>query len=358
MRTVTQAARRRDRRVYLASHPVLFTVLAALRRAPVRRIGRTVLVNAAPAYRQALTRVPMDRAAAGTTGAAARAAGVGGVLFDQDGTRHRHTRHDVGERLGSAGVEQLRPVWTPWLRKAAGALGQGRTVDVVELALAVSGATSCALLGITADPVEVARAACAAAAVHARAQTPGRRRGDDGAAAARLAALLGPSAAEAMLVVAAVNTTVAGLPRAVAWCADAHLWTDAGLPLVDELLRVVAPTPLLPRVAAADATVDGCPVFGGDRLILVARHAVEAHSRDPDPASPAPPQVSSLVFGAGPHACPGARLAREQLLDVVSVLAPFRPVVVRARADRRAALPGWRSLLVAATVQPSTQVPA
>ena len=28
---------------------------------------------------------------------------------------------------------------------------------------------------------------------------------------------------------------------------------------------------------------------------------------------------------------------------------PLRPVVVRARADRRAALPGWRSLTVRAT---------
>ena len=66
------------------------------------------------------------------------------------------------------------------------------------------------------------------------------------------------------------------------------------------------------------------------------------------PARPAPPQVSSLVFGAGPHACPGARLARTQLLDTLNALAPLRPVVVRARADRRAALPSWRSLVLSA----------
>jgi cytochrome P450 len=58
--------------------------------------------------------------------------------------------------------------------------------------------------------------------------------------------------------------------------------------------------------------------------------------------------VAQLVFGAGPHACPGARLARAQLADTLRALAPYRPVVVRARADRRAALPGWARLVVRA----------
>jgi cytochrome P450 len=137
----------------------------------------------------------------------------------------------------------------------------------------------------------------------------------------------------------------------VAWCADAGLWPDAAddirrAALVDELLRVVVPTPLLPRVAAASGSVGGCPVHPGDRLLLVARHAVAAHRDDPDPAHPAPLQVSQLVFGAGPHACPGARLARAQFADTLRALAPYRPVVLRARVDRRAALPGWRQLVV------------
>jgi cytochrome P450 len=156
-----------------------------------------------------------------------------------------------------------------------------------------------------------------------------------------------------VVAVAAVNTTVAGMPRAVAWCADGLLWTDAGnsgtrRALVDELLRVLAPTPVLPRVAGDDGTVGGCPVRRGDRLLLVARHAAGAHRDDPDSACPAPPSVAQLVFGAGSHACPGAGLARAQLADALQALAPFRPVVVRARADRRSALPGWRSLVIKA----------
>ncbi|WP_175407686.1 cytochrome P450, partial [Streptomyces sp. TRM64462] len=152
------------------------------------------------------------------------------------------------------------------------------------------------------------------------------------------------AALHAMLAVAAVNTTVAALPRAAAWCADAGLWDQAAddtlrPALVTELLRVTAPSPLLPRVAAADATVDGCPVRPGDRLILVARHAAEAHRSAPDARHPAPPAVAQLVFGAGPHACPGARLARAQLDDTLAALAPYRPTVTHARPDRHAALP-------------------
>jgi cytochrome P450 len=88
-------------------------------------------------------------------------------------------------------------------------------------------------------------------------------------------------------------------------------------------------------------------VRAGDRLLLVARHVVDAHRRDPDPVDPAPAHIAQLVFGTGPHACPGARLARRQLADLLTALAPYRPHVATARADRRAALPSWRALLIA-----------
>ncbi|MFD4831167.1 cytochrome P450 [Streptomyces uncialis] len=452
--TGARAARRRDRRVYTRSRPLLFALLAAARRRPVLRLGGTVLVNGTEPYRHALTRIPLDRAAEGTTGGAARELSGGGSLFDEEGAGHRAARRAVAPDLGAAGVERLRPVWRAVMDRGLAPLATGDAVDLVPLARELAGATVRALLDVTADPADLSDAAAEVAAVAVRGHLPGPGRSRAaraaGPAAARLAALLTPAghddldehlrdedvpgehvpdgkpgpdgsggvgrqavgeaggqvgrgagadtgreadgetggetdrdagqgaggdagqgaggsagglagrdaerdaARRAMLAVAAVNTTVAALPRAAAWCADAGLWEQAAdsrsrAALVDELLRVVAPSPLLPRVAAADADLDGCPVRAGDRLILVARHAVHADDTPPDARRPVSPAVAQLVFGAGPHACPGARLARAQLDDMLAALAPFRPSVVAARADRRAALPGWRTLTVRAT---------
>jgi cytochrome P450 len=332
------------------------------------RIGRTVLVHDRDAYVAALTRVPLDRTAEGTTGGAAGRLAGGGLLFDQDGDAHRQTRRALGDALGAAGTERLRPIWREVLDRRLSPLATGGEVDLVPVAAELAGATAAALLRIEADPMDLAQAALDAGATAARAHLPGpgrwRAGGPAAEATARLSALVapagGPDAGLAvMLAVAAVNTTVAALPRAAAWCADAGLWAHAGTrgaALADELLRVVAPTPLLPRVAAGPAegpAPGGCPVRAGDRLLLIARHAVGAHSRDPDPADPAHPAVAQLVFGAGRHACPGARVARAQVVDLLRALAVYRPVVARSRVDRRAALPGWRSLVVRAAADPA-----
>ncbi|WP_250006961.1 cytochrome P450 [Actinoplanes sp. M2I2] len=358
-------ARSRDRRVYLSSHPVLFALLAATRRRPALRLGSTVLVHDQEAFRTALTRVPLDRTAAGTTGGAAGELAGAGALFDQQGAEHRDSRRATATLLGAAGVAKLRPTWTRLLDDRLPVLATGGAVDLVPLAAEIAGATAAELLELDVDPVELATAARVAAAAAARAHLPGVgrwRAGRSAAAAAdRLIGLVAPgrpadAGRNVMLAVAAVNTTVAALPRAVAWACDDDLWENAGRALADELMRVTAPTPLLPRVAAGDATVGGCPVRSGDRLLLIARHAAEAHRAGPEPDHPQPARTAQLVFGAGSHFCPGAGLARAQLADLLAALAPYRPVVARARADRRAALPGWRSLTIRGTA-PGARIP-
>jgi cytochrome P450 len=338
-------ARRLDRAVYLRSHPFLFALLCATRRRPIVRLGRTVLVHGPGAYHEILTRVPLDRAAPGTTGGTAARAMGGALLFDQAGEEHRAARRSLSATLGTAGVARLRPLWREVLdRRLAQLPGP---VDLVPLAQEVAGVTAAALTGSGADPLELASAAADAASAAAREHLPGIRpiggRGLSLAtrqAAARLTALL-PDPLDAMLAVAAVNTTVAALPRAAAWCCRDGLWDRVTPELAAELLRLTAPTPILPRVAAASAAIDGHRVREGDRLILVARHAAESH-RD----APAQPHAAHAVFGAGPHSCPGAHLARAQLTDVLAALAPHGPVIKQAKAARKTALPGYSCLVV------------
>jgi cytochrome P450 len=360
--------RARDRRVYLRSHPVLFGLLAATRHRPVFRLGRTVLVHEPAASRAPLTTVPRHRTAAGTTGGAAAQLAGPDTLFDQQGDAHRQARRDTSELLGAAGVERLRPLWTDLLERRLAALADGASVDLVTLATEISGTTAAALLGLTLDPFQLASAAREAAAAAAHAHLPGprsllrraikrprarradnaaRRNNDAAAAAARLTALVG-SPLNAILAVAAINTTIAALPRAAAWAADDNLWHSDPRALADELLRVTAPTPLLPRVPATDAHVAQHPVTPNDRLLLITRHAADAHRHNPDPQNPATPQQTQLVFGAGPHACPGAALARAQMTDFLAALAPYRPKVVRSRADPASALPSWAVLEIRA----------
>ncbi|MCE7083003.1 cytochrome P450, partial [Streptomyces sp. ST2-7A] len=356
--------------MHLASHPFLFLLLALGRRAPVRRLGGTVIVHGTRACREALTRLSLDRAGEGTTGAVARELVGSGALFDESGGEHRAGRRHLADRLGTAGIERTRALRREVLCRRLAPLAQGGEVDVVDLARELAGVSAASLLDHDGDPRRLADAALAAAADAVRAHLPSpwplagrravaraRRSADrladllDGSAPtdpARTGAVplgtLSPDTTEAVdeavdpvpgatgraslraldsrssgtgsgvaggnaagpttparagtcpiaggpapdlalratMATAAVATTVALLPRAVARCADARLWAWADDPddraaLAGEALRVVAPSPVLPRRAAAPGVVDGRPVPAGARLLLVVRHGALAH---------------------------------------------------------------------------------
>ncbi len=354
------SGRSRDRRVYTASHPALFALLSGLRRKPVRRLGSRVVVSGHDEVRAVLTKIPLDRTDERTTGGAIRKHEGAGALFDESGSAHRASRRNLAERLTSRGVLELQRHYRPVLDDAGDRLRAGDEVDVCHLADAVAGRTVAALLGLDLTPgegEELARAARRTAASAAAAELPSLPWSRATPYRDHLADAFGGRVDPLgkMLALAAVTTTYATLPRAVAWVSDEDWWDDCGddarrAVLVDELLRVLAPTPLLPRVTAGTASVGGVEVTPDDQLLLVVRHAVDAHCRDPSVDDPAPTAVSRLVFGAGPHACPGAALARAQLDDVLATLAPLSPDVVRARPDRQAALPAWLELVVGSAV--------
>lgn len=113
----------------------------------------------------------------------------------------------------------------------------------------------------------------------------------------------------------------------------ASVRADADLidPMIEETLRVDSPVQLLGRTCTRPIALDGTPVEVGDRVLfsVASANRDEAQFERPDEfdLGRARPR-DHLGFGAGPHVCPGAFLARletriaiETLLDHVSKLA-------------------------------------
>lgn len=101
--------------------------------------------------------------------------------------------------------------------------------------------------------------------------------------------------------------------------------------VVEEVLRIDSPVQLLARNCVADITLDGVKVKPGERVLF----SIASANRDarvwaePDTLRPDREKGRAhLAFGAGPHICPAAGLARleakiaaEVLLDRVAALA-------------------------------------
>ena len=100
--------------------------------------------------------------------------------------------------------------------------------------------------------------------------------------------------------------------------------------LIEESLRLDSPVQLLARTCTADVEIDGVAIKKGDRVL----HSIASANRDerfyPDADQfqlDRPRPRDHVAFGAGPHVCPGAFLARmeaevaiETLLDGVAGL--------------------------------------
>lgn len=390
MTRIERRALRRDRRVF-ASHPAAFLLLSSVARLRYLRLGRTVIVNHPDLLREVLATVPLDRHAAGTTGAqllAATGAKSGVPFADTD----RTVRRVSGTRLSAPGLASLSAHWATQLAATAEALARGEEVDVVPLARSIAAANARTILGIRAeddeliDPILLASAASVAAQL--RAVNPWRARvSEDPASGDHVRAVMGlmtpdgpgllsdlaeagvpqaeAAAAGVAFATAAIATTIASIPRAVALVADLRLWADAARDpdsAAGEMLRVTAPTGVIPRAAAEDAHVSTAAgsirVRAGDRLVLMTRAASRWSHPLPSLTRPVDASQAMLVFGAGSHACPGSRLARSQLAATLAALAPLAPHVTSAEAEKSAALPYWRHLRVRAARSGASREPA
>jgi cytochrome P450 len=94
---------------------------------------------------------------------------------------------------------------------------------------------------------------------------------------------------------------------------------DAAL---DEILRIDDPFVANRRLVTADVVVGGCPVEHGRHVVLnwTAANRDPAVFGDPDRFDPDGNAAANLVYGTGPHACPGRPLATMELRVLVRAL--------------------------------------
>lgn len=118
---------------------------------------------------------------------------------------------------------------------------------------------------------------------------------------------------------------------------------------IDEMLRLDDPFVSNRRVAVRDTVVAGCPVRAGEEIVLDWRAANRDGDVFDDPESFDPDRhcTANLVYGVGPHVCPGRGLATRQLRILLrAVISAGRPELVPDQAPAREHPPaaGFRTL--------------
>jgi cytochrome P450 len=92
--------------------------------------------------------------------------------------------------------------------------------------------------------------------------------------------------------------------------------------VVDEILRIDDPFVSSRRVVACPHALGGVPMEAGEtvRLNWTSANRDDRVFRSPDDFDPAAHAAHNLVYGAGPHACPGRELATAELCILVEEL--------------------------------------
>jgi cytochrome P450 len=157
-----------------------------------------------------------------------------------------------------------------------------------------------------------------------------------------------------LLLVAGTETAASAMMRGVALLHDTGQQRilldepDLMAGAVREVLRVATPAPLIGRHVTSDVSVGRKKLRAGERVLMLTYTANNAvgpfNIRRPKPSD-----IRQLWFGAGPHLCLGAPIARaEMTLLFRTLLANGRPLrVVSRRVARRAIIPSYAELRVA-----------
>src|SRR3954449_6390356 len=109
----------------------------------------------------------------------------------------------------------------------------------------------------------------------------------------------------------------------------------------EESLRWTSPIGMFPRVVHEDAELGGVPLPAGTRLgvLIASANRDERHWEDPDRFDLRRATVRHLAFSRGPHVCPGAYLARQQITDAALPALMALPGIRLATTDVR--YQGW-----------------
>jgi cytochrome P450 len=115
---------------------------------------------------------------------------------------------------------------------------------------------------------------------------------------------------------------------------------------VEELLRLEGSVHYRPRTAAQDTTLHGAELREGDMvmvLLLAANRDPERHACPHAVQLDRPSPRDHLAFSYGPRACPGAALARAELVDAVQLGLEHLDGL---RLDPEAPPPGYKGFLM------------
>jgi cytochrome P450 len=162
-----------------------------------------------------------------------------------------------------------------------------------------------------------------------------------------------------LLLVAGTETAASAMARGVALLYDTGQQRDLRaepdlLPgAVWEILRVTTPAPLIGRHITEDVNVSGKVLRRGERALMLTYTTNNAVGRFDIRRSP-DRKVRQLWFGAGPHVCLGAPLARAEITYLLqTLLAQERPWrVVRRRASRKVIIPTYAQLTITCAPNP------
>ena len=384
-------ARWHERRLYLAAHPFAYCLAAVARRVAsvctIPRIGH-VVSDAALAKHVLSTPELFAKTGPGALSDALTQVMGSKALVNMDGEPHRLLRARLRDIFAPRfAAELVARIFAPALAEARAALEAGAAIDVVRLARILAGRSACALAGIELTSDErclemhrhgrdfaralslATRRLTGAQLAHARERFDALTLSAHAAFAAggettvpgrlRAAGLTFDEARGliAILLLAGTETTASALPRLVALLVDTGQWAAlrADPPrvaaAVDEGLRLTAPVALVTRNVVSATVLGDRRLRPGERVVVCLASALKAQEAAADAGFDygrvQAPGVANLWFGQGPHACPGAALARREITTALEALLACGDVrVVRRRYARDAVFAGYARLEV------------